>query len=54
MPTLIVNIIITAYFVVGARFEECKLVYELGDEYRRYQQTVGMFLPRISRREGAK
>ncbi len=54
MPTLIVNTIITAYFFIGARFEERKLVYELGDEYRRYQQTAGMFLPRISRREGAK
>ncbi len=45
MATIIVNVIITAYFMIGAMLEERKLVLELGDEYRRYQQTVGMFIP---------
>ena len=54
MPTLIVNFIITGYFIVGARFEENKLVRELGNDYRLYQMRVGMFLPRIFRRDRLK
>ncbi len=54
MATLIVNVIITAYLFIGARLEERKLVEELGDEYRRYQRTVGMFFPRISRQSAGE
>jgi len=46
MAALLVNVIVTAYFLIGARLEERKLVLEMGDEYQRYQQRVGMFIPR--------
>lgn len=50
IATLIVNVIITTYFLVGAKLEERKLVLEMGEEYRRYQEQVGMFFPRLFRR----
>ncbi len=39
------NGVLTAYIVVGTLLEERKLVHEFGDEYRRYQRQVSMFLP---------
>jgi protein-S-isoprenylcysteine O-methyltransferase Ste14 len=43
--TLVVNVVLTVYLIVGAYLEERKLVREFGDDYRRYQREVGMFLP---------
>jgi len=45
ITTLIVNVILTAYLVVGSILEEKKLVMEFGDKYRRYQQSVSMLIP---------
>ncbi len=40
-----VNLILSAYLIVGTLLEERKLVSEFGDQYRRYQDRVSMFLP---------
>ena len=45
MPVLVTNIVLTAYFFVGAALEERRLVEAFGDEYREYQKKVGMFFP---------
>jgi methanethiol S-methyltransferase len=42
---LIINLILTGYFIIGACLEERKLIREFGDQYRRYQDKVSMFLP---------
>ncbi|MDY6950334.1 MAG: NnrU family protein [Thermodesulfobacteriota bacterium] len=43
--TLITNVILTGYLIVGAYLEERKLVMEFGDKYRAYQEKVPMFVP---------
>ena len=43
---LILKVIGIGYFLIGAWLEERKLVAQFGDEYRRYQQAVPMFIPR--------
>ncbi len=45
VSTIIVNIILTAYLVIGTLLEERKLVREFGEEYRAYQKRVSMFIP---------
>jgi protein-S-isoprenylcysteine O-methyltransferase Ste14 len=45
VATLIGNIILTIYLVVGTVLEERKLVFEFGEDYRRYQKQVSMLLP---------
>lgn len=42
---LVASIVLSAYLVVGTYLEEAKLIAEFGDEYRRYQREVSMFLP---------
>ena len=37
----------TLYLVIGSLFEERKLVITYGDDYRRYQQEVPQFFPRL-------
>ncbi len=49
--TLVVNGVLSAYLVIGAHLEERKLVQEFGEAYRRYQQMVPMFIPRLRRRD---
>jgi protein-S-isoprenylcysteine O-methyltransferase Ste14 len=53
-PVTDINIIyrgvFVAYFIIGAYLEERKLLAELGEVYRRYQNEVPMFLPRLVRR----
>ena len=44
-PTLVVNIILTVYVVIGTVLEEWKLADEFGEEYRAYQRRVPMLLP---------
>lgn len=45
LSTLITNIILTVYILIGTILEERKLVAEFGDEYRRYQSDVSMLFP---------
>ncbi len=40
-----VNLILTLYLIVGTLLEEHKLVIEFGEQYRRYQDRVSMFIP---------
>jgi protein-S-isoprenylcysteine O-methyltransferase Ste14 len=40
--TLLTNVILTVYLVVGTIIEERKLVKEIGEEYRDYQRRVPM------------
>lgn len=42
---LTVNIVLTAYFIIGTFLEERKLIAQFGDDYREYQTKVSMFLP---------
>ena len=45
VSTILINIIISVYFIVGSFLEERKLVREFGDKYREYQQSVSMLFP---------
>ena len=47
---LVLNLGLTIYLVVGALYEERKLVREYGDRYLRYQEQVPMLVPLIGRR----
>ncbi len=40
-----VNLVLSAYLIVGTLLEERKLVIEFGEQYRRYQDRVSMFIP---------
>lgn len=40
-----VNFVLSAYLIVGTLLEERKLVIEYGNKYRRYQDSVSMFIP---------
>ena len=42
---LMINIVLSAYLVIGTILEERKLVLEFGDRYRVYQRQVSMFIP---------
>lgn len=46
---LIFLVMYSAYMVIGARYEERRLIRIFGDRYRRYQREVGAFAPRIAR-----
>jgi protein-S-isoprenylcysteine O-methyltransferase Ste14 len=43
--TILINMVISAYFMIGAVLEERKLVIEFGEKYREYQRTVSMLFP---------
>ena len=43
--TILINLVISVYFMIGAVLEERKLVLEFGEEYREYQRTVSMLFP---------
>jgi protein-S-isoprenylcysteine O-methyltransferase Ste14 len=45
MTTLVINVVVTAYVVIGTLLEERKLLLEFGDGYRSYQARVSMFVP---------
>ncbi|MCX5818980.1 MAG: NnrU family protein [Deltaproteobacteria bacterium] len=45
VPTILINMVISVYFIVGSFLEELKLVREFGDRYREYQRTVSMLFP---------
>ncbi|CAG0960704.1 methanethiol S-methyltransferase [Methanosarcinales archaeon] len=38
-------LLITGYLVIGAFIEEKRLLSKFGDEYRKYQEKVSMFIP---------
>jgi protein-S-isoprenylcysteine O-methyltransferase Ste14 len=43
--TILINMVISVYFMIGAVLEERKLVLEFGEKYREYQRTVSMLFP---------
>lgn len=43
--TLWINIVVSAYLVIGAFLEERKLLREFGGSYREYQKRVSMLFP---------
>lgn len=45
ISTLIANIILSIYLIVGTVLEERKLLIEYGEDYRRYQKKVSMVIP---------
>ncbi|HOC58857.1 MAG TPA: NnrU family protein [Smithellaceae bacterium] len=45
VSTILINMVISIYFMIGAVLEERKLVLEFGDVYREYQRTVPMLSP---------
>jgi protein-S-isoprenylcysteine O-methyltransferase Ste14 len=42
---ILTNLVLSGYFLVGARLEERKLTAQFGQEYTDYQQRVSMFVP---------
>lgn len=45
VSTIIVNIILTVYVLIGTVLEERKLITEYGDSYRDYKKRVSMLFP---------
>ncbi len=45
ISVIIVNIILTAYLIVGTHLEEKKLIREFGEKYLTYQKQVSMLIP---------
>ena len=45
MAAIVVNVVLSAYLVIGTLLEERKLVIEFGDKYQKYQKKVSMFVP---------
>ncbi len=45
ITSLITNIILSIYVIIGTLLEEHKLILEFGDAYRQYQQSVSMLFP---------
>lgn len=45
LADIIVNLILTAYVIIGTILEEKKLVLEFGDHYIKYQNEVPMLIP---------
>ena len=43
--TILTNLVITGYFIIGAVLEERKLLAEFGEEYMDYRRRVSMFFP---------
>jgi protein-S-isoprenylcysteine O-methyltransferase Ste14 len=43
--TILINMVINVYFIVGSFLEERKLLLEFGEKYREYQRTVSMLFP---------
>ena len=45
VAVITVNLVLSAYLIVGTPLEERKLVIEFGEQYKRYQDRVSMFIP---------
>jgi protein-S-isoprenylcysteine O-methyltransferase Ste14 len=54
LARLIINVVLSAYLLVGTLLEERKLVLEFGGKYRAYQRQVSMFIPLKWLRSGGK
>lgn len=48
--SLTLTIMLSIYLVIGAKFEERRLVHEFGEAYAAYQKQVPMLIPRIRRK----
>ena len=44
---LVLYISMTVYILIGAHFEERKLLREFGEDYARYKENTPMLLPRL-------
>jgi protein-S-isoprenylcysteine O-methyltransferase Ste14 len=49
-PELSLDLLITAvccigYFIIGAYYEEKRMIFYFGDQFREYQKNVPMFIP---------
>ncbi|HLO60843.1 MAG TPA: DUF1295 domain-containing protein [Bacteroidales bacterium] len=47
---IVVNSVLTLYFIIGTLLEERKLVLEFGDSYVQYQKEVPMLIPFLKRK----
>ena len=45
MADIVVNLVLTAYVIIGTLLEEKKLVLEFGQKYIRYRKEVPMLIP---------
>jgi protein-S-isoprenylcysteine O-methyltransferase Ste14 len=45
LSELFINLILSAYLIIGTILEERKLILEFGEKYREYQRQVSMFIP---------
>ena len=45
LARMIIDVVLSAYLLVGTLLEERKLVLEFGEKYRAYQRQVSMFIP---------
>ena len=45
LSIFLINLVVSAYFVIGTILEERKLLHEFGDTYREYQKNVSMLIP---------
>jgi len=43
--TLLINMVISAYFIIGTILEDRKLLLEFGEKYQEYQKNVSIFIP---------
>jgi len=43
---LTINIVLSGYLLIGARIEERRLLRKWGDQYRRYMELTGRFIPK--------
>ena len=45
LARLMINVVLSAYLLVGTLLEERKLIIEFGEKYKAYQRQVSMFIP---------
>ena len=45
VSAILINVLLTAYLIIGTYLEEKKLVGEFGEQYMAYQQKVSMLIP---------
>lgn len=45
ISTLIINVILTLYVIIGMLLEEKKLLREFGEDYKKYQKAVPILIP---------
>lgn len=50
---LALNLGLTLYLIIGAIYEECKLVQEFGEAYLAYQRVTPMLIPRPPKKQDA-